>query len=226
VVSQDCNIVHSSYDSEPYVEVAIAREMDREDGNLLHGKNPRRLQFRTSDGKLHEINIHDVQRLDRHVLVARSPDNSVYIDDETVRQIGRWLGKRYTRPAFPDSFNERIRSAQPKIASKLKSHGALITGLYLRLSTNDELPPSQIYGVDLRVTARADTLEDESLEAQLLSVVAYLEKYLNGCEGVEAEVRLDSEGQFTLEDRRLTQRWDYDYLSDRNPEGSGAPPEE
>jgi hypothetical protein len=41
-----------------------------------------------------------------------------------------------------------------------------------------------------------------------------LEKYLSQCAGVEvAEVKLDTEAEFTLQDLKESRLWDYEFLS-------------
>lgn len=41
VLSQDCDLVHPSYETEPTVELIVGRLVDAADNNLRHGRNPR-----------------------------------------------------------------------------------------------------------------------------------------------------------------------------------------
>jgi hypothetical protein len=45
IISQDCDIVHDSYEVEPFVELIRAKHSSVENGLTRHGRNPRRLQL-------------------------------------------------------------------------------------------------------------------------------------------------------------------------------------
>jgi hypothetical protein len=62
-----------------------------------------------------------------------------------------WIAKRYTRPAFPDAFNERRAGSAKKIGKELKKNGKLITGIFLFISPNEECAAGESYQVVLRV---------------------------------------------------------------------------
>jgi hypothetical protein len=158
LLSQDCDIAHSSYETEPYIELLVARPVPQEqrDDGLFHGKNPRRLQFTvTVEGRdhLYSVSIIEKARLDRQILLQGLPDRRIQIDGATIDLLARWTAKRYTRPAFPDEFNDRCRPAAKRVSTRLKAKGHLITGLFLQLDSYEELPPEQEYHIILRATA-------------------------------------------------------------------------
>ena len=45
--------------------------------------------------------------------------------------IARWTAKRYTRPAFPDAFNQRLKPERNKVERVLRANGHLISAVYL-----------------------------------------------------------------------------------------------
>src|SRR5262249_28922819 len=232
LISQDCDIAHSSYEAEPYVELLVARPMSSEqcDGGLFHGKNPRRLQFAvTVEGRsqLYMTSIHEKMRLDWQVLLKGLPDSRVQLDAATVDLLARWTAKRYTRPAFPDAFNERCRPAAKRVSARLKAKGDLITGLFLQLSSYEELPREQEYQGILRATTLPETCDDPEQEKAALSLLADIEKALIDCDGVAVvEAALDSERDLSLYELRFVRRWDYDFLSYREDTPEHLAPEE
>ena len=203
---------------------------EQHDGGLLHGKNPRRLQFTaTFEGRnqLYMVNIIEKIRLDRQILLQGLPDSRVQIDVATIDLLARWAAKRYTRPAFLDEFNERCRPAAKRVSTRLKAKGHLITGLFLQLDSYEELPPEQDYRVILRATALPETCDDPEQERVMLSLLADIEKALNDCAGiVVTEIALDSERDLSLYELRFVKRWDYDFLSYREDTPEHLTPEE
>jgi len=231
LISQDCDIVHHSYEAEPYVETLIARPLppERRDGNLFHGKNPRQLQFALNTGlseQLYMVNIHEKTRLHRKILLEGSPGNA-QLDSVTIDLLTRWTAKRYTRAAFPDAFNERCRHAASRIRSRLQEKGDLITAIFLQLNSYEELSATQSYQVIIWATALPETCENAEKEQVAISLITMLEKQLNSCDGVEVEeAYLESEAKISLHDLRSLRRWDYDSLSYRNENLETIAPDE
>jgi hypothetical protein len=231
LISQDCDIVCPSYENEPFVELLVARAVTQEqrDGTLFHGKNPRRLQFQIESAGgplLYEVNIHEKSRLDRRALVNVEAAGEPRPDTSVVDVLTKWTAKRYTRAAFPTNFNERCRPVMGRINKKLKKGGDLLTGIFLRLNTLEELPAGEDYQVILRVTARSEDLDDIENNDAAISLVTDIEIALNRCEGIEVvDAALVPEDDFTLADLREVRRWDYDYLSFGGEEPESIAPE-
>ena len=119
LVSQDCDIAHQSYDVEPFIEFLIAtrRRAADEDKGLQWGKHPRRFQFSMQHQgivALYEINVNNRYRAPREMLLGGLPKGR--LNAKLTEAICRWVAKRYTRPAFPDEFNRRSRTARDKLA--------------------------------------------------------------------------------------------------------------
>jgi hypothetical protein len=90
VVSHDCDIANSSFDAEPYVEIVLARNVtvDKKNGSLFWGRNPRRFQFSTqSEELLYEISIHDRFIINRNLLSCNKPGTQQILLKDVVRQI-------------------------------------------------------------------------------------------------------------------------------------------
>jgi hypothetical protein len=219
VISQSCDVVHPSYELEPTVEMLAVRAIPdtAKDGNLFFAKNPRKLQFQ-HDGfngaQLYEISIHERVRTPRPLLEAAPPSASVTLDPDLVDLISRWVGKRYTRAAFPDTFNKRCSTAAKDIRKALKQHGHLISGVFVRIDPLDEAQDDQPYSVILVLSMRPEVASDEESAAQAAELCNKLEALLAECEGVEVvHSSARSEEEISLHDLRELARWDYDYLS-------------
>jgi hypothetical protein len=227
LISQDCDIVHESYEDEPYVELLFAKPAKERDGNLFHGKNPRRLQFEaqhTSGPQLYCVNINEKTRVDRALLVPGLP-STVALDDDTIDLLASWAAKRYTRAALPTEFNERCRASTQRIYKKLKAHGHLITGFLLQMNSYDELPKDSIYRVTLIGTCLPTTLQDRDQEQIAVSLLDAVHRELDRCEGIEVEdARLLSEEKVSLHDLRYMLPWDFDHVSYRSGDPDGIAP--
>jgi hypothetical protein len=218
IATQDCDLVCRSFETEPYAEIVIGRRVDTADGNCRFGKNPRRLQFELS-GTTDTYEVQAISRISvpRHVLAEYAPDRDRKLDEATSRTIPEWLGKRYTRAALPDAFNERTRSAQTKIRDRLKADGELVEAIFLTVAPNAELPPSERYSLVIRVIAREETLLDEASEVRLENLVIRMTESFRKCNGITlVDCAVVSDEEFTFADMSRSVEWDvYDDLSHR-----------
>lgn len=217
LLTQDCDVLHHDYAVEPSIEVHIARPIQEQDGNLLHAKNPRRLQF-TTGNQLYEIKMHERCVVPRECLLNHGPDDLV-LHNDVIRTIIGWTAKRYLRSAFPDAFNERISGVKGplrRIESAFKRDGDLVTGIFLRVDPPEEVGPDQQYRVIVRLTAKEEVFEQTGLVDRALALTRTIEKEFDVIPGIEIiDFQLVSEADFSLADLRATMRWDYDYLSHR-----------
>jgi len=229
VVSHDCDVTNANLDSEPLVELLTAKLLAGEqgDGGLLHGKNPRRIQFKVEiEGKNQyaEANACDRFFAQRDLLLDCGPDSNRKCESLAVKQLSDWLSRRYVRSAFPDTFNDRIRSAQSHMKKALKSKGQDITGVFVATESWDELPDDQPYRFIIVALMLEEDLEDTKKRTRAQTALDKIEQRLEKCGGIEIiESSLASEGDVSLADFRLMKRFDFDYLSLRDEDGDTAP---
>lgn len=223
VASQDCDVVHPSYQVEPRVEIIRATRRDRIDGNLLFGKSSRKLQLElTSYGRVvpFELSVHERCPIDRKILQTPDPDRSTLLTPEQKRQLAGWLAKRYSRHSFPDSFVRRVKERPPadELRDLLKTWGESISGVFLLLNSEDELVSGESYVVTAWVTVPVDDYDDEEMRKNLEDqFLPPLEKVFGAFSGIEMrDVMVVSEADFTLDDLRRTKRMDFDDLSYRD----------
>ncbi|MCP4446947.1 MAG: hypothetical protein GY811_16595 [Myxococcales bacterium] len=214
VVTQDCDLVHFSFDVEPFAEVLVAKRASRLNGNLRWAKNPRTLQL--SAGKeFIDACIHDRYRLPRELLSRHSPAQEPGLDDESIRQLRSWLAHRYKRAAFPDEFNNRVKTVDGKLSKKLKAATDL-TGIYI-LTKDDELASDEDYEVEIRATMLPSDFDDWDKQEKGQAVLDDIVAILNGVKGIRVvDHQPLSEDGFTLNDLRYLKRWDWDSLTLRS----------
>jgi hypothetical protein len=228
VLTQDCDLVHPSYEVEPSVELIAGGLVDAADNGLRHGRNPRRLHVDVEHEKgtsVLAISIHNRLVVRRAELEDYAPHESTHLGPEQRRLVCEWVAKRYVRAAFPDAFNSRVQAAHKKIEKALKRGGEHVTGLFLMIDPDEEREEGQDYRLVLRVTARTELLADEKTEVALVNLAQGIANALAACNGVVVENHeLVSETQFTLEDLRFFKRWDWDYRSHSGEPGGDVAP--
>lgn len=216
VTSHDCDVANGQLDKEPYVEVLRAAVVPKLDKHQVAGRNPRMLGLEVErDGAAVVLaaSVHDRWRLPREWLVDEKPDWQ--IPGKQRRLVAEWLAKRYIRSAFPTAFDQRWRGTMKDWITLLTSHSEWIQGVYLRLSTLDELETTEAYGVSLIVAApkeakaKADWPRRQNEIAT--AVDGFWQQFGPGIAFVEVDVITTAE--LTLADLELYQRFDADWVS-------------
>jgi hypothetical protein len=200
------------------VEIVAAQPAPRRDGRYTHGKNPRKFNFEAIENNerhAFEIDIHSKFRSARQILERGSPDTSVRLEASTIREMASWVAKRYSRPAFPTAFNERIT---PRIKQRLEGllelNGIDVKHIFIALNTFEELASEQAYEAQLRLVLFSDVRGNEASETRATLLVAKLQEILNQCSGITVyDAIWETEAEFTLEDLNHTTPWDFEYLS-------------
>lgn len=146
VTSHDCDVVNDTLAKEPFVELMRA-EVARKaaDKQQTGGRNPRVLQVALQSTLVLTFKVHERWTIRRELLVREAPKE--LLDDKTRRLIAEWLAKRYIRAAYPTAFDSRWRPGGKlkEWTGLLEKHSAWIQGVYLRLSTLDELDGAKPY---------------------------------------------------------------------------------
>lgn len=223
VASQDCDVVHRSFETEPSVELIAGIETaEAPAAQLAYGKNPRLLHVAHLSGRL-EFSITERLVVDRSLLARHEPAGR--LDDASVRILALWLAKRYIRSAFPDTFNERVRPAAKKIERALKTYGKDASGIFVALNDWGELEAGQAYRGLIAVVFPVEVGDDNEREAGVAELAAKLLQALDGCEGIEIEdVRHIAEDEFTLHDLHTYKRWEFDFRSHSGRPGGAVSP--
>lgn len=228
LVSQTCDLVQGSFEREPYFEVLSIHPLGKEpSGEYQGGKNSRRIEFSLcADNQIsHWYALpYERQQINRELLLdGRKPD--FFLEDENVLEmILRWLSRRYTRTAFPETFVNRINSKRQPIAKKFAHLNPYISSVYIRLNPFAELEETSAYSVEVILVMEADKFDDPEQHKQCSKIKSQLEEQLEKCDGIDvSDINLESTASLTFEDVKGFREWDYSYLSFRDPENAAPP---
>lgn len=212
VVSHPCDVVSTSLDRDPFVELIPTGLAGTADGNLTFGKNSRRLHLRHDESIL-ELAADAKFKIDRAALIGLNPVGA--LDEPERRLLASWLASRYARPVFADEFNLRMESATKNIAKIVKAAGAHMSGIYVG-TTLDELDAGTPYSVTVVVTMLTDDFADSGTFATVSQACDQLDVAIRQSDGIDLlSLELVSEDEVSLDSLRRYARWDYDDLSFR-----------
>ncbi|MYH29295.1 MAG: hypothetical protein F4137_10660 [Acidobacteria bacterium] len=218
VSSHDCDIVNFSLEKEPVVEVLGARRVDagKIDARQQSGRNPRTLQIRIDSitgPSMLSCSAHDRWAIPRGLLLQEPPAGD--LPPKMRRLVAEWLAKRYIRAAFPTAFDQRWRARAKAWQTLLKKHSEWIQGVYLRLSTLDELPEGTPYRCHIMLAVPHGKRGQSGWARKRLELEQEVEAFWNqfepaiACGGVEP---LGTD-EITLADIEPYQRFDADWVS-------------
>lgn len=228
LVSHDCDVVHAG-DDEPYVEVCVASHLeDGVDGLYRWARNPRRLDIEVQlDGAPVGFSLLacDKQRVSRTELERCVPDQSASLSTRELAEVAIWLGKRYTRVALPDGFNERRRPANDAVRRILRRSSQFISGLMIALNPKGDIGPEHDYEVHFVALMLKDDYQDDHHRNRVEEAVNRIADRLQACDDIEViDSAVRSEEMFTYHDARYFVELGFDDLSLRaDPEHPRLP---
>jgi len=229
LISQDCDIVQSAT-VEHSVEVILGTDIDAVRPDCQHGKNPRQLDLILMHGDVHKHVCFDARKrlmVRKEVLASHSPDHQ--LSPESTDLLVRWVAKRYTRVAWPDQFNERLKTISTKLERLFKDDtGKSVTAIWLRLDPlREELPSDENYRLMVWLTVSAETRLDAAESRRVQQFENRFRELLDHCKGIDLEeIETRSESDVTLEDLRQFRRFDRDYRSLAPTPGGATAPDE
>jgi hypothetical protein len=217
VTSQDCDIV-ANLELESTIELIAASVSTTSNGGTLFGKNPRRLSLPlTNSSGFLTLDIRQRAFVSKAILCQFTPNPDARLCDRDVRTMARWLGKRYTRDAFPDAFNDRLEVVRKKLdkISKKEISKPVTSILVLMKTGNVELPDNESYLISLWFVFRDDHVNSDLLRSQAERFAQDFTDIINSCDGiiVDEDPEVRSLRDVTLEDIEVMKRLDLDYRS-------------
>ena len=222
VASQSCDIANNNLELDPHVEVYAARLIEKPEGNYQHNKNARLLHTKfiqrqpgagMSSEKYIEIKAFEKHFVPKALLQGFVPDTDKQMEEYDVRNFADWLAARYSRPALPTAFNNRIDAADPRgaLRDKVKKANSVLSGMYVEILPFAELNDTEQYQVNLLGTVPAD------FDGDLIKAEAALTKHAEILRAANMDVtqRLLKEDEISLALIRRFKRFYYDDLSYR-----------
>lgn len=172
IVTQDCDLVHDCFTTEPVCEVVVGTVVPKLYRSLTNLQNPRKLHFTAKDGaEAVTIEVQATRRgfITRKALLELHPSAERRLPDAAIRALGRLIARRYVRAARPEALDRRIGSkAREAFEGILRGFSNAIDDIYLRLPLDqrDELPAHQAYECDIVVLLHDTYVEETDAKAQ------------------------------------------------------------
>ena len=222
VASQSCDIANNNTKVDPFIEVSIARQVDKLDGNLTHNKNPRLLQIQaelfSSQGVKDEIYFellaHEKVQISKSEFAEFQPSSKIMLLEKEKLGYVSWLAARYDRPALPSKFNELIDSGKnrDKRKKKAKALNPFLSGLYVQIIPNREIDEGEMYSVNLLgMMAKEAESKIEEADSLLQSFAMLL-----GEVGINVSAKISLKSKVSIEVLERFSRFYYDDLSLRD----------
>ncbi len=166
-------------------------------------------------------NAHQRHVIDRKLLLENLEPEYFIADTDLLQIVLKWIAKRYTRIAFPETFVARFVTLR-KVENQFKKAASLVSNIYIRLLPSfEELKPGIPYGLDLILLLRSENFDNPRFYDETVEISRDIEKLLNKCEGLyveEIEVMSTAEAPVGLINNYLA--WDYSYLSNRSDDAA------
>ena len=183
VISHDCDLT-AEIEKEPMAELIVGQRIDKLGGDS-YGKTARRLhiEYQAQDGPVFiELMATAKQPIEKQTLFKFFPRTDIGLDGRGIGILQRWLAARYHRAAFPEAFEDRLRSAVipgkrtflRKIELILAEGGEHIRGLLFDLDEGKDIErkaPDDVY--QLGVSVLYDSTKDEPTAAAVAEAAAH-----------------------------------------------------
>lgn len=143
VASHDCDIAQLP-EYEPMVEVICGVAVGEINGNYTHTKNARKLHLALLEGANQlcvELQATKKLTLEKAYLASFTPNTNLKLDIPQLNIFQSWLAARYRRSAFPDEFEDRLKSAKldSKIESLVRPHHHAIGAIFFDVDEGQDL---------------------------------------------------------------------------------------
>lgn len=226
VVSQTCDVVQHDLQKEPLVEILHCRPVDELRPDFSGRKSTRQLDFRANKETHANVCLTAHATVDRFVvpreiLLEFSPDEQRYLSERAVINLQEWYALRYTRPAWPDAFADRIsRNTKKKLATALKLVPTDDVEVRVAIKQCDqELPDDQSYNITVYFVVEQSQWDgSEELRAIAFDAHTKFVNALDSCDGITVDHDLGgvkSGDEFTWQLTRTTDEWNFANLSEQ-----------
>lgn len=230
VASQSCDIANNNLDSDPFIELSVARRIEGAEGHFTHNKNPRILHThiicRTGDAKIFddsplELRAFEKVLIRKEAFLGLPPDPDSVLEDKQLHSYVAWLAARYARPALPTTFNDRVKAVDPKdkIRSKVRKGNEQLVGIYVEILPDAEIQDDETYSVNLLGLLPAGFSGDSSKAENAIN--AYGEVLRNA--GMDVTPKILKEDDVSVALLKRFKRFYFDDLSLK--EDAPLPPE-
>ena len=229
VISHDCDLANDALQVEPDVEVIIGRHLQKGDGNYFWAKAPRTLHvdaLRNDTAAVIELVATAKRLISKQALAAFSPDAAYSLPGKSLSALRSWLGVRYNRAAFPDSFVDRLSQSKidKRLAKIIEPVGNLLSAVYFDVDGGKEIDHSDGSPYELKIVLAYPPGDDpehaadevEKLEAAIEDL--FTKKLFDTATGEWNGITLKacmsiSEDDLPVSKARLLTQWRLEYMT-------------
>lgn len=230
VISQTCDIVARTIEQEPIVEILVCRPIEKLRSQFKNLKSTRQLDFRPNRDTHAAITVTahataDRYHLPRDLLLKAKRDETRALSADAYKRITALYALRYTRPAWPDTFVERISAARDALIAAVDPLSDDISEVRINISPADaELATGEPYTLAIFFVIDEEVWESQP-EIRRHAQRAFTAFVAALCACVDIEVNEELSGvlsgaEFTWQLTQQTQMWNFAFLSDRNLEAA------
>jgi hypothetical protein len=240
VISHDCDLANDALQVEPDVEVIIGRHLQKGDGNYFWAKAPRTLHvdaLRNDTAAVIELVATAKRLISKQALAAFSPDAAYSLPGKSLSALRSWLGVRYNRAAFPDSFVDRLSQSKvdKRLAKIIEPVGNLLSAVYFDVDGGKEIDHSDGSPYELKIVLAYPPGDDpeqaaddvEKLETAISDLFEekHFDKASDNWIGIALRQCMSiSEDDLPVSRARLLTQWRLEYMTLKaDEEQPGAP---
>lgn len=227
VLSQTCDVVQHDLEKEPLVEILHCRPVEELRPDFQGRKSTRRLDFRANKETHANVCLTAHATADRYVvtrdlLLSFSPDENRRLSEKAVINLHEWYALRYSRPAWPDAFVDRINAAKnvrKKLSTALKQVPTDDVEVRVAIKPYDqELAKGQSYNIALYFIVDRDQWNgSDEIRAATYKAHGEFVAALGACEGITVDDEfggVKSGDEFSWQLTRTTDEWNFANLSE------------
>ncbi len=158
VLSQTCDCINPDFGKEPYLELLPLVLRNTKKGNPApdyeDGKNPRVIHFWITlkgEQKCAVAQIKEIQLVERENIEDFRFSEEIIISREAIDDIIGWRAARYSRTAFPESFETAFRTITASFGEIMVRDEAVVNSLLISISPFDEIEEGDCYEIQLHL---------------------------------------------------------------------------
>jgi hypothetical protein len=157
----------------------------------------------------------------RQLLAAHDPDAGRALDSAASQKVLAWYALRAGRPSWPNNFCDRVRTVRDALEAALDDMSDEIAEVRVGIVEKDqELEDENPYRISVFFVVDEDIWNNDIAGRKTINAVfAKFVSELNACNGIEVNEVLSavvSGSEFSWQDTKQTDLWDFANLSHRD----------
>lgn len=154
VLTQSCDLLHESFESEPFVEIVVASAIQIVEKSYANARHPRIVDFYINGGASnYRVTAADLVTIPREALAIVSPSKKLAISKADLFVLQEWRVNRFIRVARPDNFNQALNFQRKKLAKWTDKAHDSVAEIRFRFDPPSELSHGQKYQVQFYLLA-------------------------------------------------------------------------